>query len=83
MIRYVCNKDANNELEFHGTARTLAADALGLLVLIYYRLHENSPDDAALFAKAVTGVINDKDDGVFSGTMLEAAAESYEEVPHE
>ena len=83
MIRYVCNKDANNEMEFHGTARTLAADALGMLVLIYYRLRDDSPDDAELFAKAVTRVINDRDDGAFSGTMLKAAAESYEEVPHE
>ena len=83
MIRYICSKDSDNELEFHGTAKTLAADALGLLVLIYSKMHDKSPDDAALFAKAVTKVINDNVDGAFSNKMLETAAESFEEVPHE
>lgn len=83
MIRYICDKDSENILEFHGTVEALAADALGLLVLVYSRLYAKSPDDAALFAKAIIGVINDNDNGAFSSAMLEAARESFEEVPHE
>ena len=83
MIRYICDKDSDNILEFHGTVKALASEALGLLVLIYSRLHDKCPDDAILFAKAVTRVVNDNDNGTFSSAMLETARESFEEVPHE
>ena len=83
MIRYLCNKEGENVLEFHGTPITLAADALGLLVLLYTRLQVKSPEDAELFVKAVTRVINDKDEGAFSSVMQEAAAASFEEGDYE
>lgn len=66
-----------------GPIDTVAAEALLLLGLLYYRLSQQSQEAADLFAKLIQDQVNDAKDGIFSPSMLDLARSAESEVSHD
>lgn len=66
-----------------GPLDTIAAEALSLLGLLYYKLSRQSQETADMFAKLIQDQVADVEDGVFSPSMLALARTAEMEVPYD